>query len=73
MLILSRKIGERVLIDNASIQVKILDIKGNYVRIGFEAPKGMDIDREEIYAKKLEEKRELRKQRSLIGRIANAF
>lgn len=56
MLILSRKIGERVLIDDAAIQVKILDVKGNNVRIGFEAPKGMDIDREEIYAKKLAEK-----------------
>ena len=73
MLCLSRKIGQRILINNASIQIVIKEIQGNQVRMGISAPKGMDIDREEIYAKKLEEKRELKKQRSFIGRIVNAF
>lgn len=73
MLCLSRKIGQRILINNASIQIVIKEIQGNQVRMGISAPKGIDIDREEIYAKKLEEKRELKKQRSFIGRIVNAF
>jgi len=62
MLILSRKIGERVLIDDASIHVKILGVKGRCVQIGFAAPEGMDILREEVYARVQEEKRSLNKQ-----------
>jgi carbon storage regulator len=52
MLKLTRKIGQQVLINNGSIQVKVLGIQGNIVRIGFIAPKDIDIDREEIYLQK---------------------
>ncbi len=47
MLILSRKLGERVVIGN-SITVTILDIQGTRVRLGFAAPADVPIHREEI-------------------------
>lgn len=48
MLILTRKIGESIIIDD-NIQVKIVDVQGGQVRIGIEAPSSIDIYREEIY------------------------
>jgi carbon storage regulator len=44
MLVLSRKIGERVNIGN-DITVYVVEICGNKVRLGFEAPKTTPIDR----------------------------
>lgn len=50
MLILTRRIGEVVLIDkkNKNIKVVVLGVKGNQVRMGFEAPDDVSIHREEI-------------------------
>lgn len=53
MLVLTRKIGEQVLIDEGSIQIKILKINDDVIHMGFSAPSHIDIDREEIYIKKL--------------------
>jgi carbon storage regulator len=53
MLVLTRKIGQQVLIGKGSIQVKILKVKGDFISIGFNAPSHIDIDREEVYIKKL--------------------
>lgn len=50
MLILTRKIGESIIIDD-DIRVKIVDIQGGQVRVGIEAPSAVDIYREEIYAR----------------------
>lgn len=55
MLVLTRKIGEQVLIGNGVIQMRILDVKGRTIRIGFVAPSHINIDREEIYLKKFDE------------------
>ena len=48
MLILTRRIGETVMIGN-DITVTILDVKGNHVRVGFNAPKTVAVHRAEIY------------------------
>lgn len=47
MLVLSRRIGERIVIDN-EIVVEILQIQGNRVRLGIQAPPGSSILREEL-------------------------
>jgi carbon storage regulator len=50
MLILTRRIGETVII-GADVRVTILDIKGNQVRVGVAAPRDVAVHREEIYEK----------------------
>ncbi|MDY6843468.1 MAG: carbon storage regulator CsrA, partial [Thermodesulfobacteriota bacterium] len=46
MLVLTRKLGESINI-NENIKITVIDIKGNQVRIGIEAPKEFSIHREE--------------------------
>lgn len=48
MLILTRKKGEKILIDD-NIEISIVEIKGNKVKIGIDAPKDIEILREEVY------------------------
>ena len=51
MLILTRKIGESVIIDG-SIEVEILGIRNDSVRLGILAPEHIVIDRREIHERK---------------------
>ena len=48
MLILTRKSGEGIRIGD-SITLKIIEIRGNQVRLGVDAPKSVGVHREEIY------------------------
>ncbi|KAB5626253.1 carbon storage regulator [Pseudomonas putida] len=56
MLCLTRRIGERIVIGDG-ITVQVLQISGGIVRIGVEAPAGVQIDREEIRQRKEKEPR----------------
>ncbi|MCU1473563.1 MAG: carbon storage regulator [Amnibacterium sp.] len=47
MLVLTRKKGERILIGD-DIVVTLIDIRGDGVRIGFDAPRGVPIQRAEV-------------------------
>lgn len=48
MLALSRKENESIIIGN-DVEVTVLEIKGDQVKIGIKAPKSVSIYREEIY------------------------
>jgi len=48
MLILTRRVGESLMIGD-EVNVTVLGIKGNQVRIGVNAPKNVSVHREEIY------------------------
>jgi carbon storage regulator len=49
MLVLSRKKDESILVDD-KIKITVLDIRGDKVRIGIEAPREMAVHREEVFA-----------------------
>ncbi|MDR3459824.1 MAG: carbon storage regulator CsrA [Verrucomicrobiae bacterium] len=48
MLILSRKIGESIVIDGR-INVKIMRVEGDVVKLGIEAPSTIPVHRQEVY------------------------
>ncbi|MGB9697802.1 MAG: carbon storage regulator CsrA [Thermodesulfobacteriota bacterium] len=54
MLILTRKIGECIVIGD-KIKVYVIDVRGKQVRLGIEAPVENVIYREEIFQKVIEE------------------
>jgi carbon storage regulator len=54
MLLLTRKQGEKIIIDD-DIVITVLNIGRGQVRIGFEAPKDVEINRQEIYERKRKE------------------
>lgn len=48
MLVLSRKRNESIII-NDNIKLTIVDVKGDRVRVGIEAPKDVPVHRQEVY------------------------
>lgn len=57
MLILARRKGEAIQIGN-EIEIKILSIQGDQVKIGIEAPKTVEVYRKEIYEQIQEENKQ---------------
>lgn len=47
MLVLTRKVGEQILIGE-DIVVTVLDVRGESIKIGIDAPKGVKIQRQEV-------------------------
>ena len=50
MLILTRRTNERIMIGD-DVTLEILSIRGTQVRLGIDAPKSVEVHREEIYHK----------------------
>lgn len=54
MLILTRRIGESIRIED-NVTITVLGVKGSQVRIGVDAPREVQVHREEIYQRVHEE------------------
>ncbi|WP_143731541.1 carbon storage regulator CsrA [Microbulbifer sp. GL-2] len=48
MLILTRRIGENLRI-GTKVSVTVLEVKGDLVKVGVDAPKSISVHREEVY------------------------
>ena len=48
MLIVTRRVGERIMI-GPDVSVTILGVKGGQVRVGIDAPREVEVHREEIF------------------------
>lgn len=55
MLILTRRVGETLMVGD-DVTVTILGVKGNQIRIGVNAPKDVEVHREEVYERIQQEK-----------------
>jgi carbon storage regulator len=49
MLVLSRKVGEKIVLPDCDVTITILKIVGKRIRLGLTAPEGVTIYREEIW------------------------
>jgi carbon storage regulator CsrA len=49
MLVLSRKVGERIVLPGAGVSIAVLGISGKRVRIGIAAPRAAAVHRAEVW------------------------
>jgi carbon storage regulator len=49
MLVLSRKVGERILVPNLNVVLTVVSVQGNRVRLGVSAPADVAVYREELW------------------------
>ncbi len=49
MLVLSRKLGERILVPHCELTLTVVAIDGNTVKLGITAPTNIDVYREELW------------------------
>ena len=49
MLVLSRKVGERILVPYCELAVTVIAVEGNVVRLGISAPEDIAVYREEVW------------------------
>jgi len=61
MLVLSRRVGEKIII-NDNIEVMILSVEGKKVRCGIKAPDDVMIYRNELYEKKKSKNKDTKKE-----------
>lgn len=55
MLVLSRKLGEKIMIGD-DVEIVIVEIDRNKVRLGILAPRDVPVHRQEIYQQKMDER-----------------
>lgn len=61
MLILERRVGEEIFINKGEIQVRILYERNGIIAIGINAPMSVEIDRKELFLKKLKDAKRRRR------------
>ena len=72
MLALSRKLGESIVIGK-DIKISILQINGDQIKIGIDAPKNVTIYREEFFKQIEEDNKEALKQNNAKESLAKLF
>jgi len=73
MLILARRIDESIMIGD-QIEVSIVDVKGDHVKIGISAPKNVKVYRKEVYLAIQKENIEAVKAKpDIIPALSNLF
>lgn len=71
MLVLTRKVGESIMIGDG-IEVKIIGIDGDQVKLGIEAPRHIKVHRQEVFeAIQSENKAALKVTDQLINQLKN--
>lgn len=70
MLALSRKQNEAIVIGN-DIEITILEIKGDQVKIGIQAPKSVPVYRKELYMQIKDANQEAIKQAGTLENLKN--
>ena len=71
MLALARKVNESIMLGN-DIEITLLEIKGDQVKIGISAPKSVPIYRKEIYLQIQEENKQAAGQEIDVEALKNA-
>jgi carbon storage regulator len=51
MLVLSRRLGESIMLPSLGVSVRVVALKGGAVRLGIEAPPEVKVVREELFAR----------------------
>ena len=72
MLALARKINQSIILGN-DIEVTLLEIKGDQVKIGISAPKSVPIYRKELYTQIQEENKKAAGQEVDVAALENLF
>ncbi|MDI9508276.1 MAG: carbon storage regulator CsrA [Clostridiales bacterium] len=72
MLALSRKVNESIIIGN-DIEITILEIKGDQIKIGINAPKSVPIYRKELYLQIQESNKEAASSEISKENLKNLF
>jgi carbon storage regulator len=49
MLVLSRKLNESIVINNGEIVITLVEVRGEKVRLGVEAPRHISVHRQEVW------------------------
>lgn len=66
MLLLTRKLGENIRIGD-DVKITIVEVKGNHVKLGIDAPPSVKVHREEIYERIQQENRRAREEAERRG------
>ncbi|MDR1616193.1 MAG: carbon storage regulator CsrA [Syntrophomonadaceae bacterium] len=71
MLVLNRKKGESIVISD-NIKISVLEVQGEYVKLGIDAPKTIEIFRKEVYEEIVAVNREASQNLNLLKEQLNA-
>ncbi len=72
MLVLTRKLGESIAIDD-HIKIVVVQIKGKQVRLGIQAPKETKIHREEVYSAIQDQNKEAAKTSVAVNQVSKVL